>query len=127
MRQLRAAVRWSGVWSWSGLLSGIGLIVFWAGSSAVNAFELRILNAFPPPPGELAGPAVAKAVGASYLWVIESLAHLERVGFVESRWEEPPAQRPRTRLYRLTNAGLRERFERRQPEAGVTRTHPQSG
>jgi hypothetical protein len=40
---VRAAVRWSGVRSWSGLLSGIGFVVFWSTATHRLGFLLGIV------------------------------------------------------------------------------------
>ena len=40
--------------------------------------------------------------------VYRNLRKLERLGFVSSRWEDPPGEsRPRKRVYRITPKGLR--------------------
>ena len=57
---------------------------------------------------ELAGTDVMKAAAISSGTLYPILLRLERVGVLESRWEDVPAAelgRPRRRFYRLTASG----------------------
>ena len=57
---------------------------------------------------ELAGADVMKAAAISSGTLYPILLRLERVGVLESRWEDTPASelgRPRRRFYRLTSRG----------------------
>ncbi len=84
----------------------------------MNKTDLRILAAFPPPPGETYGRELSVKTGYGAGTVMVSLYRLERQdALISSRWEDAEVaradRRPPRRLYRLTDAGLRERFENR--------------
>lgn len=87
--------------------------------------ELRILNAFPMPPGETYGRELALHTGLGSGTVLQALHALERDDLVTSRFEQPeenPGRSPRC-MYRLTSHGLRERFVNRDTlHVGSTRT-----
>lgn len=77
--------------------------------------ELRILNAFPPLPKLIGAYELHQATGIASGTVAMAIRRLELAGLTESEWESPPpGDRPPRRLYRLSDAGLRERFERRE-------------
>jgi len=71
--------------------------------------ELLIVGAMLDDPiGWSPGLAAARAAGIAPGTSYPALARLERTGWLESRWEEPPVDgRPRRRLYRLTGLGQR--------------------
>lgn len=70
--------------------------------------QLRILNAFPPPPKLIGAGELREATGISRDEVLSAVWLLELDGWLESEWENaaPSSSRPRRRLFRLTDAGL---------------------
>jgi PadR family transcriptional regulator, regulatory protein PadR len=82
------------------------------------------------PSQELYGLEICRAAGLPSGTIHPILARLERIGWLESRWEDidPNAEgRPRRRYYRLTALGVehaRRALAGRSPAAGLPRTLP---
>lgn len=78
----------------------------------LSSHEVRVLAAFPAPPGETYGRALSNKTGLDAGTVLRCLYRLERRGYIQSRWEDAERARrehrwPR-RFYRLTDQGARE-------------------
>ncbi len=71
--------------------------------------DLRILSAFPPPPGEVYGLDLIERTGLGAGRFYPSIANLEAADLIASRFEGE--HYPRRRMYHLTPDGLRRRFE----------------